>query len=67
MNVSAIGRSITALTVDPGDPTLITPTFSAHRRIIAGKVALFLPVAERRHEAGRDAEPRYSGLTRRGL
>ena len=28
VNVSAIGRSITALTVDPGDPTLITPTFS---------------------------------------
>jgi TonB-dependent receptor len=25
---SAIGRNITALTVDPGDPTLITPTFS---------------------------------------
>ena len=36
LNVSAIGRSITALTVDSGDPTLITPTFSASQTI-AGK------------------------------
>jgi len=36
LNVSAVGRSITALTVDPGDPTLITPTFSASQDI-AGK------------------------------
>ena len=28
LDVSAIGSSITALTVDPGDPTLITPTFA---------------------------------------
>jgi TonB-dependent receptor len=34
LNVSAIGRSITALTVDPGDPTLITPTFSASQDIV---------------------------------
>jgi TonB-dependent receptor len=33
VNVSAIGRSITALTVDPGDPTLITPTFSTPQTI----------------------------------
>ena len=33
VNVSAIGRGITALTVDPGDPTLITPTFSASQTI----------------------------------
>jgi len=29
LNVSAIGQNITALSVDPGDPTLITPTFAA--------------------------------------
>ena len=34
LNVSAIGRSITALTVDPGDPTLITPTYSAPQAIV---------------------------------
>ena len=28
VTVSAIGQTITALTVDPGDPTLITPTFA---------------------------------------
>jgi TonB-dependent receptor len=34
LDVSAIGRSITALTVDPGDPTLITPTYSASQDIV---------------------------------
>jgi iron complex outermembrane receptor protein len=28
LKVSAIGQTITALSVDPGDPTLITPTFT---------------------------------------
>jgi TonB-dependent receptor len=34
LNVSAIGRSITALTVDAGDPTLITPTYSPSQDIV---------------------------------
>jgi TonB-dependent receptor len=37
VNVSAIGRLPTALTVDPGDPTLITPTFPATTGLVTGK------------------------------
>lgn len=42
VNVSAIGRSITALTVDPGDPTLITPTFSSSQTITGKSFYTFL-------------------------
>jgi len=42
LNVSAIGRSITALTVDPGDPTLITPTFSPSQNITGKSFYTFL-------------------------
>jgi TonB-dependent receptor len=37
VRVSAIGRNPTALTVDPGDPTLITPTFPATTGLVTGK------------------------------
>lgn len=44
VDVSAIGRNITALTVDPGDPTLITPTFSESQTIIGkSKYSYLLP------------------------
>ncbi|MFL5239827.1 MAG: TonB-dependent receptor [Rhizomicrobium sp.] len=44
LKVSAIGRSITALTVDPGDPTLITPTFSDPQAINGkSKYSFLLP------------------------
>jgi iron complex outermembrane receptor protein len=37
VKVSAIGRNPTALTVDPGDPTLITPTFPPDLEMVSGK------------------------------
>jgi TonB-dependent receptor len=37
VKVSAIGRNPTALTVDPGDPTLITPTFPPDLETVSGK------------------------------
>jgi TonB-dependent receptor len=37
VRVSAIGRNPTDLTVDPGDPTLITPVFPADLQTVVGK------------------------------
>jgi len=51
LKVSAIGRSITNLTVDPGDPTLITPTFSASQSITGkSKYSFLLPSVDMKLE-----------------
>ena len=43
VDVSAIGQTITALSVDPGDPTLITPTFAFGPVSAHSKYSYLLP------------------------
>jgi len=54
LNVSAIGQTITALTVDPGDPTLITPTFSFGPVSSKSHYSFLLPSVDMKLEATHD-------------
>jgi TonB-dependent receptor len=51
VKVSAIGQTITALTVDPGDPTLITPTFANGPVSGKSKYSFLLPSVDMKLEA----------------
>ena len=50
VKVAAIGQSITALTVDPGDPTLITPTFANGPVTGKSKYSFLLPSVDMKLE-----------------
>jgi TonB-dependent receptor len=54
VTVSAIGQTITALTVDPGDPTLITPTFATGAVTGKSNYSFLLPSVDMKLELNRD-------------